>query len=325
MASEREPLRVTYRAAARDAGRRLDLFLKEKIPRMSRERVKQAIRTRVSIAGRPSPRPSTELATGDEVIVTMARTESAGQGALPPPAVSILHEDADLLAVDKPAGLLVHGTSSSKGPTLLGILAERIGGDLHLVHRLDRDTSGVVVLARNPEAGRTISEAFAGGRVRKRYLAIVFGEVSDDRGAIDLPLGPAAGSAIHIKQGVDDASGRPARTDFRVLERFGDFTLLDVAPRTGRRHQIRVHLQAIGHPVVGDRLYGARESHHLRFIAGGFDDRMRRELLAERQLLHAARMEIDHPTGAGRLRIEAPAPADMLLFMEARRAGEGGR
>lgn len=281
---------------------------------MSRARIQEAIRTRVEIAGR-IVRPATELSEGDEVIVTWP-APAAPSGAVPP--IAVLHEDPDLLVVDKPAGLLAHATASSKGFTLLGAL-EAVGRTgLGLVHRLDRETSGVLVLGRTPEAARALSKAFAAGRARKTYLAVVFGRLGRDEGLIDLPLGAARGSAIHIKQGVDRESGRPARTRFRVRERLDGFTFLELRPETGRRHQIRVHLREAGHPVVGDKLYGPREAHHLRFLAGGLDERMRRELLADRQLLHAWRLEIPHPRG-GICAFEAPVPADMLEFIESRR------
>jgi len=301
---------------SRDRGRRLDHFLMERIPRMSRERIKEAIRTRVEVAGRTTARPSTQLAAGDEVIVTWPETEpSAAFAPGESPGVPILHSDAALLVVDKPAGLLAHGTSSSKGATLLGALALQGESGLHLVHRLDRETSGVVALGKTREAGRNLSEAFASGRAVKTYVAVVFGEVRDEEGEIDLPLGAARGSAVHIKQGIDPIAGKPARTRYRVLERIPGFTLLELRPRTGRRHQLRVHLQAAGHSIVGDKLYGTRESHHPRFITSGFDAKMRRELLAERQLLHALRLEIPHPIDGRPIAFEAPLPADIEAFL----------
>jgi 23S rRNA pseudouridine1911/1915/1917 synthase len=318
MTSPGGPRRIRWRVTSRDAGRRLDHFLKERIPRMSRERIKEAIRTRVEVQGRARARPSTLLTAGDEVIVTWPGA-ATGPQASPPAGVPLLHADAAIVVVDKPAGVLSHGTASSRGPTLLGALALQGLAGLQLAHRLDRETSGVVALGRTREAARSLSEAFASGRTSKTYLAVVFGEVRDDEGVIDLPLGAARGSAVHIKQGVDHASGRPAVTAFRVRARAPGFTLLELTPRTGRRHQIRVHLQAAGHPVVGDKLYGPRESHHLRYLTGGFDDRMRRELLAERQLLHALRLEIPHPLDGRSMSFEAPVPADMADFLE--RAG----
>jgi len=302
---------VTYRVGSRDRGARLDLFLKERIPKMSREGIKEAIRRRVVVRGRGAARPSTLLREGDEVVVAYPAEETFRPGELP--AIDILHEDAFLLAVSKPAGLRVHATVSSRGPSLLAALAaqEPIASrreDLRLVHRLDRETSGVVVLARTREAARSLSGALASGEVEKVYTAVVFGEPRRDEGVVDLPLGSARSSAVHIKQGIDRDAGRPARSEYRIVERLRGFAVVEVRPRTGRRHQIRVHMQAIGHPVVGDKLYAARESHHLRFLTSGLDDRMMEELKAERQLLHAGRIDLPHPDGSGRLRVDAPLP-----------------
>ena len=323
MGSPPRPREITYRVTGRDQGRRLDLFLKERIPRMSREGIKEAILTRVAIAGRRKARPSTPLRAGDEVIVTWPPEEDARAweaAPSPSPGPVVIHEDLCLLVVDKPAGMLVHATSSSTRPSLLGVLRSQGHGELHLVHRLDRETSGVVVLARDAASARHLSGAFARGEVEKIYVAVVFGEVEESHGVIDLPLGGAAGSAIHIKQGVDEKAGRSSRTEFSVSERVPGFTVLELRPRTGRRHQLRVHSQAIGHPIVGDKLYAARESHHVRFIERGFDTRMREELLAERQLLHAARITLPHPSTGRRETFAAPLPADIEAFISSRRA-----
>ena len=322
MGERDEGRQVTYRAGEGDAGKRLDLFLKEKIPRMSREGVKEAIRTRVSLRGRRRAKPSLELKPGDEVLIFRPAVDdgisSPGDETLLDPA-SILHLDESMVAVNKPGGLLVHGTTSATGPSLLGLLGRLVPGPLHLAHRLDRETSGVVILGRTPEAARILSSAFAGRRVAKTYTAVVFGTVGTARGIIDLPLGRDGSSAVHIKQAVDMEKGQEALTRFDVSELLEGFTVLDVTPRTGRRHQIRVHLKALGHPVVGDKLYGSRESHHLRFISGGFDDLMRRELLTERHLLHAACLELDHPGSGEVMRLEAPLPGDMVSFIRLHR------
>ena len=312
MPSPEEPRRIVYRVTGRDEGARLDLFLKERIPRMSREGIKEAIRARVAVAGRERVRPSTALHAGNEVTVTYPEGEPETATG---PAADLLHEDASLLVVNKPAGMLVHATGSSTSRSLLGALRAAGHEGLHLVHRLDKETSGAVVLARSVEGARILSRAFARGEVEKTYVAIVFGVVERDEGVVELPLGPAARSAVHVKQGIDRERGRPARTEYRVTERLDGFTCLTLRPRTGRRHQIRVHLQAIGHPVVGDKLYGAAESHHLRYIERGFDERMRRELLAERQLLHAAEIALRHPGDGRAVRFEAPLPEDMRDFI----------
>jgi len=320
------PRTQSYRVTERDQGSRLDLFLKERIPRMSREGIKEAIRTRVTVAGRERARPSTALRAGDEVIVTYPPGESAflelaargmGSSAVEP-GLEVIHDDADILAVNKPGGMLVHATSSPRALSLLGLLRLRGHEGLHLVHRLDRETSGVVVLARRAVIASALADLFARREVSKVSLAVVFGEVKGDEGVIDLPLGKASGSAVHVKQAVLPEAGRRAETAFRVECRLAGFTLLRVFPRTGRRHQIRVHLASIGHPVVGDKLYAARESHHVRFIERGFDEAMRRDLIAERQLLHAASISFRHPGSGLPVTMEAPIPQDMAAFLSER-------
>jgi 23S rRNA pseudouridine1911/1915/1917 synthase len=309
--------KVVYGVGEKDQGLRLDLFLGERIPRMSRQGIKTAISTRVSVTGRGRIKPSTLLRLGDEVIVVWPRAENLPLAMLPSgePMVPVLYEDPEIIVVAKPASLRMHATASSTGPSLLGDARARWGEEIRLVHRLDRETSGIVVLARTRDAARSLSDAFASGEVKKRYLAVVFGEMEADEGLIDLALGPAEGSAVHIKQGVRERDGRKAVSGYKVLARGGGFSQVEVTPRTGRRHQIRVHLAAIGHPLVGDKLYGARESHHLRFLERGFDEKMRREILTERQLLHAAWIRFPHPDRQEPFEIESPLPADMRDFV----------
>jgi 23S rRNA pseudouridine1911/1915/1917 synthase len=180
-----------------------------------------------------------------------------------------------------------------------------------------------MVIARHADAARDLSAQMARERegAEKIYKAIVRGAVAVSSGVIDLPIGRAVRSAVYVKRGVNHAEGRGSRTEFTVERRGADFSLLSLRLRTGRRHQIRVHLAAIGHAVVGDKLYGPAESHYLRFISKGFDDLMRAELLAERHLLHAAVLEFRHPAGGRPMRFTAPLPPDMAGFLA--RAGLG--
>lgn len=233
--------------------------------------------------------------------------------AIPP--IPVIHADENLLVVDKPAGLRVHATSAFAGPNLLDALRAQDFEEIHLVHRLDRETSGITALPRNLDVARDLSAAFAAGLVGKTYVAVVFGEVQEESGRIDRPLGPDGNSPVHIKQGVDMEKGKAALTEYRVIRRLPGFTFLRLRPRTGRRHQIRVHLAELGHPIVGDKLYGVRETHHLRYPVTGFDEKMRRDLLTERQLLHAARLEIPDPVVGSAAVFEAPLPEDMARFL----------
>ncbi len=312
---------------------RLDLFLRARIPKMSRRRLQEAIPARVESPGHGRIKPSTVLRPGDTVVVRPA----------PPPvepdpevALPVLHLDDDLIVVDKPAGLLVHPSNHVRKSSVTWMLSREPGGPIHLVHRLDRETSGLLAVARGAAAARALSAQMAPDRTgparpawppascgpraaSKSYQAIVFGELRITEGCIDLPIGRAVRSAVYVKRGVNHDDGRPSRTWFRVEARGGGFSLVRARLETGRRHQIRVHLAAAGHPVVGDKLYGPAESHYLRFIRRGFDDRMRRGLLAERHLLHASDLSLLHPRDGSSLAFTAPLPADMREFLD--RAG----
>ena len=305
-----------YVVGERDPSIRLDLFLKEKIPKMSRRRIQDAIGARVEAPGHGRPRPATILRPCNQVIVHPLPAPIEDEPML---EIPILHLDDDLLVIDKPAGLLVHPSNHTRKGSVTHLLSRRVDGPIHLVHRLDRETSGLLIVARSAPAARylapQISRETAG--MEKRYLAVVFGEMRIQEGVIDLPIGPALRSAVFVKRGVNQDDGRAARTDFNVVARGGGFTLVSAALHTGRRHQIRVHLAAIGHAVVGDKLYGPAESHYLRFIRGGFDERMRRELMTERHLLHSERMSFRHPRSERILIFTAGLPHDMKQFLEA--------
>ena len=296
---------------------RLDVYLKERIPKLSRTRIQEAIRTRVKVPGRGAPKPSMLLRPGDRVVVM----------PVPPPVedepdimVSILHQDDDLIVIDKPAGLLAHPSNHVHKGSVTYVLSRMFEGPLHLVHRLDRETSGTMAIARSAPTARALSGQMSRETegATKTYLAIVFGEMAQTEGVIDLPIGKAVRSAVYVKRGVNPDAGRASRTAFRLVARGGGFSFLEVTLATGRRHQIRVHLAAIGHAVVGDKLYGPAESHYLRFIRGGFDEAMRAQLLAERQLLHASRLCVRHPRTGALLDLRAPLPRDMRDFLETR-------
>lgn len=305
-----------YVVGERDPAIRLDLFLKEKIPKMSRRRIQDAIGVRVEAPGHGRPRPATILRPGDEVIVHPLPAPIEDEPDL---EIPILHVDEELLVIDKPAGLLVHPSNHTRKGSVTHVLSRQIGGPIHLVHRLDRETSGVLIVARSSAAARFLAGQISRERegIEKRYLAVVFGEVKIQEGVIDLPIGPAVRSAVFVKRGVNEMGGRASRTDFTVLARGGGFSLVAATLHTGRRHQIRVHLAAIGHAVVGDKLYGPAESHYLRFIRGGFDERMRRELMTERQLLHSERMSFRHPRTDSVMTFTAELPPDMRQFLDA--------
>lgn len=312
---------AVYVVGDRDPWIRLDRFLQQRIPKLSRRRIQEAIAGRVEAPGHGAARPATRLRPGDTVIVRRAVPPDEDEPDL---ELAILHQDDHLVMVDKPAGILSHPSRHASKRSVTYLLGRRIGGPIHLAHRLDRETSGVMAVARSAAAARAVAAQMAravpgAAPARKRYLAVVWGEMPPGGGVVDLPIGKAPRSAVYVKRGVDHGSGRPARTEYQVEARGGGFTLLTVRLLTGRRHQIRVHLSELGHPVVGDKLYGPAESHYLRFIQEGFDERMRRELLTERHMLHAAWLRLEHPAGGKAVEASAPIPADMAEFLD--RAG----
>jgi RluA family pseudouridine synthase len=200
----------------------------------------------------------------------------------------VLFENEDVVAIDKPEGVAAVPERRPGTESLFERLCAERGESLYIVHRLDKETSGVILFARNAEAHRQLNLQFEKRLVHKVYLALAHGVITDDWGVIDKPLRQFGSGRV----GIDAQHGRPSVTEFRVLERFEAHTLVELYPRTGRRHQIRVHLYSIGHPVVGDPLYG------VRVIQSNY----------ARMMLHAHRLAFRLPSD-GRITLEAPVPA----------------
>jgi len=221
---------------------------------------------------------------------------SAGPWSKTPPVAelfSILHEDADLLAINKPAGLVCHPTKGDVYSSLISRVRLHLGDAVsaHLVNRLDRETSGVILVAKSPEADAALKKLFALRKVGKEYLAIAHGHFTADSATCEAPLGKDEQAVIAIKDCVRP-DGAVSKTEFAVEQRFtraeGDFTLLRVRPHSGRKHQIRIHLQHLGHPLVGDKLYGGDERLYLDFVLRQLTAGQRARLILPCQALHAA-------------------------------------
>lgn len=210
--------------------------------------------------------------------------------------LDVLHEDDDLLVVDKPAGLVCHPTKGDEWSSLIGRVRLHLGdAEGRLVNRLDRETSGVVLIAKHRDAASELGALMAAEAVDKSYIAIVHGHIDAAPIAIDAPLGRDEGSPVAIKDCVRP-DGAPARTRIVSARRFehdnAPFSLLEIAPETGRKHQIRIHLAHIGHPIVGDKLYGHDEQCYLRFVNGALTDEDRRALRLPYHALHAQRVSL---------------------------------
>src|SRR6476469_3776816 len=218
----------------------------------------------------------------------------------------IIHVDADLAVVDKPAGLVVHPAPSHTGPTLVSELGDMLGGGKDaerpgIVHRLDKETSGLLVVARNDETHGALQAQVQRREVERIYLALAKGHLASRTGTIDAPIGRA--SRQRHRMAVSGASSRDARTHFEVLELLAAESYLEARLETGRTHQIRAHFAAIGHPLTGDATYGGAERYGL-----------------ERQFLHAHRLGFTHPLSGERLSFESPLPADLVAALDAARA-----
>ncbi len=306
-------------------GYRLDRFLAERIRRLSRTRIQSIIAAgnvrRVHEGVPSSPlRAATRVRAGETVIVRRPCPEEP----VVPMRADVLHCCEELLVLDKPAGLPVHPSARYHRGTLTAVLRREFGPDhgWRMAHRLDRETSGVIVFGRRGTSDSLLKRAFQERRVHKEYLAIVHGSVREPV-SVDIPLGSALGSRVRIKMGPRALSdgGLPAHTDLEPVVaaefRGQPVTLVRASPRTGRQHQIRVHLAEIGHPVVGDKLYGIDEqafldvADHLRLMSD-----LEAELGLARQALHAAAITVPHPTHGVDVRFTAPWPPELASIVD---------
>jgi len=288
-----------------EAGQRLDLFLSGESG-LSRARVQRLIEAgHVLVAGHPQ-KSRHRVSPGEQILL---RIPPAAPLLLTPEAIplDILHEDEDLIVLNKPPGMVVHpGAGRSTGTLVNALLAHcvtlaGIGGVERpgIVHRLDRDTSGVLAVAKTEAAHHSLSRQFKARVVKKRYLALVHGEVRQGSGRIEAAIGRREHD--RKRMGIRVRGGREARTVYHVLRRLPGMTVLTLDLETGRTHQIRVHLAHIGHPVVGDQVYGGRRERRR-----GASDEPR----ADRQMLHAWRLAFHHPTNGAWVEFTAPVPED---------------
>lgn len=296
----------------RSAGWRIDVYLSRRFPAWSRTTIARFIKEGAILSEERRLKPSSTLNLGERIRLYVPGLAPATP---PPPLPPVLHEDDQVIAFDKPAGLLVHPAGLRWAWALIGLARQaRPGAQLDLVHRLDRETSGVVVLAKDPDTNTFLKRAFQEHKARKTYQALVRGVIPWDKMEVVEPIGRREGSEIRIRQGVRP-DGAAAHTTVRVLQRLAAHTLVACHLHTGRTHQIRVHLEHLGFPLLGDKLYGHKDAVFLRYLEHGADEFVRAAAGFPRQALHAAKLHVPHPSG-GELRLAAPLPPDMQAVVD---------
>ena len=336
---------MTIFVSADSAGQRLDQFLTTQLPDISRARVQQLIADERALVNGAPAKPSLKLRGGEQIIIL-------GDPALPPLRavaedipLDVIYEDADLAVINKPAGMMVHAGAGATDDernrgTLVNALLHRfgklseVGGELRpgIVHRLDKETSGLIVVAKNDASHRKLAAQFSQRKVRKRYVALVHGWPAQDSGTINAEISRDA--VRRNRMTTRGRAGRTAITHYKVRRRtestYGKFALLDVDIETGRTHQIRVHLSSIGFPIVGDTLYGAprelrpagRKKQPAKAHARKAPQRTNPEqpvavLSLHRNFLHATSISFTHPRSGQPLTLEAAMPEELSSFLRA--------
>jgi 23S rRNA pseudouridine1911/1915/1917 synthase len=320
-----------FLVSAEDSGQRLDRFLASQLPELSRNRIQSLMDDGHVLVDGLAKKPSHRVALGETITIGVPPPPPGGVEPEPIP-LEILYEDADLAVINKPAGMIVHPGAGAETGTLVAALLHHfrhprnandatnaarptaptslssIGGPLRpgIVHRLDKDTSGAIVVARTDAAHTKLAAAFSNRLVKKAYIALLHGKPRGESGRIDLPI--ARDLHRRSRMTTRRREGREARTDWRALAHIGNFTLVEADLHTGRTHQIRVHFSALGCPIVGDTVYGAPR-----------EERVGKELLAPlgRNFLHSARIAFMHPRTGERLEFRAPLPAELLDYLHA--------
>jgi 23S rRNA pseudouridine1911/1915/1917 synthase len=313
VSTEAQSLTISTEAA----GARLDTFLASLINEVSRTRIRRAIEDGDILVNDRAVKPSYRLRAGDEVEIDLPEPPPV-ELAPEPIALNVAREDDDLIVVDKPAGMIVHPGAGVESGTLANALVYHFNtlsgaaGRVRpgIVHRIDKETSGLLVVAKNDFTHERLSDQFRDRQVFKMYVALVYGRMSQERGEIEARLGrsPHNRTRMAVLRG---GAGRTAHTAFQVAQVYGEFTLLNVQIKTGRTHQIRVHMAHVGHPVVGDAAYGGGRENSVR------DPRVKQKIRAlGRHFLHSAQLAFTHPRTGERLEFSSPLPPELAGFLK---------
>lgn len=294
-------------------GKRFDLFLSEILTEYSRSQIKKYIEHEyILIDGKPFK--ASKIISGNERVNVKIPPPSTTEIIPENMALDILYEDVDIVAVNKPAGLVVHpGAGINRGTLVNALMFEiddlsGVGGEIRpgIVHRLDKDTSGVIVVAKNDSAHRSLSEQFKKREVTKEYFAIVIGELKEDSGTFDKPVSRDPGNRVRMTTRMEN--GRQALTGWEVVKKYKGFTFVRAIPKTGRTHQIRVHFADAGFPILGDSVYGSSKSRYFGKVS--------LEKIINRQALHAGKLGITHPLTAEKMLFEAGLPGDIKSVLD---------
>jgi 23S rRNA pseudouridine1911/1915/1917 synthase len=303
-------IEVPFRVLKEHEGRRLDAFLAERLgKKYSRMAVQKLIDDGLVTRTSRPVKASARVGEGETVLIRYPRVE---EPPVPHETMPLLYQDERIVVISKPGGTLSHPTDKVLHNTVTHLLSKQLGRKVDLAHRLDRETSGTMVLALDVDAARSLYEQFVAHGVKKEYLAVVFGEVKWTEKIVDAPLGEE-GKAIRVRRAVGGANGQAAVTEFRRIKTDGRLSLVSAMPRTGRLHQIRAHLAHIDHPLVGDKLYCGDGEVYMKAVRKEVSRADLDALGADRQLLHAWRLSFKHPGDGRPLSFEAPVPADFPL------------
>jgi len=334
---ERVELAVTASSLGLKAGEvhiRLDSFLSKHLKWRSRSSIQRLVKDGWVLVDPSTPnhpqgsgvleeerRPGRKLIDGTKVVVVIPPESRLPEPEFASDEVEVLYEDEDAIAVDKPPLLPVHPSGRHHNDTLIQRVHRRFkeshldrGIAPRLCHRLDRETSGIVLVAKNPEAHRRLATQFEDRKVEKEYLAVVWGKPEEDAGSVTLPIGPSRASKVRLKMTVS-ADGLPCRTDWRLIRSYEGCSLLSCQIHTGRQHQIRVHLSAIGLPIVGDKLYGPDEDYFCKQAEGALEPGDLEVLELPRHALHSHRLVFTSSANGELVEVVSPLAQDLREYL----------